>query len=87
MRQPIHYKHEGETNIIVADTKVAGPSTYNDAMNNSDKDKWNETMNLCIPTLSGNLLVHLKILGPCGANGFSIKRKVMIEKQRLSKID
>ena len=40
MKQPIRYGHEGETNILVVDTDVDDPISYNDAMKDIDKDKW-----------------------------------------------
>ena len=46
VRQPIQYRHEGETNVLVADTDVDDPTLYNDAMKDLDKDKWLEAMNL-----------------------------------------
>ena len=45
MRQPIRYEHEGEIGFLVSDTNQDDPSTYKDAMDDSDKEKWLEAMN------------------------------------------
>ena len=46
LRQPIRYGHEGETNVLVADTDVNDSTPYNDVMKDLDKDNWLEAMSL-----------------------------------------
>lgn len=45
VRPPSHYRHEGEVQLLVSDTNHDDPSTYHDAMDDSDKDKWQDAMN------------------------------------------
>ena len=54
MRQPIRYEHEGETNVLIADTDVYDPSSYNDATKDSDNDKWLEAINLKMESMYSN---------------------------------
>ena len=39
VRQPIHYGHEGEAQVLVSDTNQDDAMTYRDAIDDSDKDK------------------------------------------------
>ena len=45
VRLPSHYKHEGEVQFLVSVTNQDDPLTYRDAMDDSDKDKWQDAMN------------------------------------------
>ena len=70
VRQLIRYGHEGETNILVADTDIDDSTSYNDAMKDIDKDKWFEAMNLQMESMYSNsvwkLVDPLKNVKPIG---------------------
>ena len=40
MRQPTRYGHEGKVGLLVSDTNQDDPLTYDEAMDDSDKEKW-----------------------------------------------
>ena len=54
VRQPIRYEHEGEIGFLVSDTNQDDPSTYRDAMDDSDKEKWLEAMNQEMESMYSN---------------------------------
>ena len=45
MRLPSHYRHEGEVQFLLSATNQDDPLTYRDAMDDSDKEKWQDAMN------------------------------------------
>ena len=45
VRLPSRYGHEGEVKFLVSVTNQDDPFTYRDAMDDSDKDKWQDAMN------------------------------------------
>ena len=45
VRLPSYYGHEGEVQFLVSITNQDDPLTYCDAMDDSDKDKWQDAMN------------------------------------------
>ena len=45
VRLPSHYEHEGEVQFLVSVTNQDDPLTYRDAMDDSDKDKWQDARN------------------------------------------
>ena len=45
VRLPSRYEHEGEVQFLVSFTNQDDPLTYRDAMDDSDKDKWQDSMN------------------------------------------
>ena len=45
VRLPSRYGHEGEVQFLVSVTNQDDPLTYRDAMDDSDKDKWQDAMN------------------------------------------
>ena len=45
MRPPSRYGHEGEVQLLVSDTNQDDPSTYHDAIDDSNEDKWQDAMN------------------------------------------
>ena len=45
VRLPSHYGHEGEVQFLVSVTNQDDPLTYRYAMDDSDKDKWQDAMN------------------------------------------
>ena len=45
MRLPSRYGHEGEVQFLVSVTNNDDPLTYRDAMDDSNKDKWQDAMN------------------------------------------
>ena len=45
MRLPSRYEHEGEVQFLVSVANLDDPLTYCDAMDDSDKDKWQDAMN------------------------------------------
>ena len=51
-KQPTCYEHEVQ--IPVSDTNKGDPLTFKDAMNDSDKDKWQEAMNQEIESMYSN---------------------------------
>ena len=59
VRQPIHYEHEGEIGFLVSDTNQDDPSTYKDAMDDSDKEKWLEAMNQEMESMYSNSVWEL----------------------------
>ena len=59
MRQPTRYGHEGEVGLLVSDTNQDDPSTYADAMDDSDKEKWLEAMNQEMESMYSNSVWEL----------------------------
>ena len=54
VRLPSHYGHEGEVQFLVAFTNQDDPLTYRDAMDDSDKDKWQDAMNQEMESMYSN---------------------------------
>ena len=51
-KQPTHYEHEVQ--MLVSDTNKDDPLTFKDAMNDSDKDKWQDAMNQEMESMYSN---------------------------------
>ena len=79
MRQPIRYRHEGETNAPVVDTDIDDPTSYNDAMKDIDKDKWLEAVNLAMESVYSNSVWELvdpsENFRPIGCKWFFKKKR------------
>ena len=59
MRQPTRYGHEGEVGLLVSDTNQDDPLTYADAMDDSDKENWQEAMNQEMESMYSNSVWEL----------------------------
>ena len=59
VRQPIRYGHEGEAMLLVSDTNPDDPSTFKDAMDDSDKELWLEAMNQEMESMYSNSVWEL----------------------------
>ena len=59
MRLPSHYGHEGEVQFLVLVTNQDDPLTYRDAMDDSDKDKWQDAMNQEMESMYSNYVLEL----------------------------
>ena len=51
-KQPIRYEHEVQ--MLVSDTNKYDPLTFKDAMNDFDKDKWQDAMNQEMESMYSN---------------------------------
>ena len=54
VRLPSRYGHEGEVQFLVSVTNQDDPLTYCDAMDDSDKDKWQDAMNQEMESMYSN---------------------------------
>ena len=59
MRLPSRYGHEGEVQFLVSVTNQDDPLTYHDAMDDSDKDKWQDAMNQEMESMYSNYVWEL----------------------------
>ena len=59
MRLPSYYGHEGEVQFLVSVTNQDDPLTYRDAMDDSDKDKWQDSMNQEMESMYSNSVWEL----------------------------
>ena len=66
----VHYRKENKANIVVSDTNEDDPVSYKEAMVNSNKEKWQETMNQEMESMYSNsvceLVDPLKYVKPSG---------------------
>ena len=54
VRLPSHYGHEGEVQLLVSVTNQDDPVTYRDVMDDSNKDKWQDSMNQEMESMYSN---------------------------------
>ena len=59
VRLPSRYRHEGEVQFLVSVTNQDDPLTYRDAMDDSDKDKWQDAMNQEMESMYSNSVWEL----------------------------
>ena len=59
VRLPSRYGHEGEVQFLVSVTNQDNPLTYRDAMDDSDKDKWQDAMNQEMESMYSNFVWEL----------------------------
>ena len=59
VRPPSRYGHEGEVQLLVSDTNQDDPSTYHDAMDDFDKDKWQDAINQEMESMYSNSVWEL----------------------------
>ena len=59
MRLSSCYGHEGEAQFLVSVTNQDDPLTYRDAMDDSDKDKWQDAMNQEMESMYSNSIREL----------------------------
>ena len=59
MKLPSQYGHEGEVQFPVSVTNQDDPLTYRDAMDDSDKYKWQDAMNQEIESMYSNSVKEL----------------------------
>ena len=59
MRLPSRYEHEEEVQFLVSVTNQDDPLTYRDAMDDSDKDKWQDAMNQEMESMYSNFVWEL----------------------------
>ena len=59
MRLPSHYGHEGEVKFLLSITNQDDPLTYHDAMDDSDKYKWQDAMNQEMESMYSNSVWEL----------------------------
>ena len=59
VRLPSRYGHEGEVQFLVSITNQDDPLANHDAMDDSDKDKWQDTMNQEIESMYSNSVWEL----------------------------
>ena len=59
VRPPTRYGHEGEAELLVSDTNQDDPLTYKHAMEDSDKEKWQEAMNQEMESMYSNSVWEL----------------------------
>ena len=59
VRLPSRYRHEGEVQFLVSLTNQDDPLTYCDAMDDSDKDKWQDSMNQEMESMYSNFIWEL----------------------------
>ena len=59
VRLPSRYGHEGEVQFLVSVTNQDDPLTYRDAMDDSDKDKWQDAMNQEMESMYSNSIWEL----------------------------
>ena len=59
VRLPSHYGHEGEVQFLVSVTNQVDPLTYRDAMDDSNKDKWQDAMNQEMESMYSNFVWEL----------------------------
>ena len=59
MRLPSHYGHEGEVQFLMSVTNQNDPLTYRDAMDDSDKDKWQDAINQEMESMYSNSVWEL----------------------------
>ena len=92
VRQPSRYGHEGEVQFLVSVTNQDDPLRYCDAMEDSDKDKWQDAMNQEMESMYSNsfweLVDPLEDVRPIGCKWIfkrkrGIDRKVETFKARL----
>ena len=74
MRLPSRYGHEGEVQFLVSVTNQDDPLTYRDAMDDSDKDKWQEEMESMYSNSVWELVDPLEDARPIGCK-WIFKRK------------
>ena len=81
VRLPSCYGHEGEVQFLVSVTNQGDPLTYHDAIDDSDKNKWQDAMNQEMESMYSNsfweLVDPLEDVRPIGCKWiFKIKRGV-----------
>ena len=54
MRLPSFYEHEGEVQFLVSVTNQDDPLSYRDAMDDSDKNKWQDALNQEMESIYSN---------------------------------
>ena len=59
VRLPSRYGHEGEVQFLVSVTNQDDPLTYHDAMDDSDKDKWQDALNQEMESMYSNSVCEL----------------------------
>ena len=59
VRLPSRYGHEGEVQFLVSVTYQDDPLTYRDAMDDSDKEKWQDSMNQEMESMYSNSIWEL----------------------------
>ena len=59
VRLPSRYEHEGEVQFLVSVTNQDDPLTYRDAMDDFDKDKWQDAMNQEMESMYSNSVWEL----------------------------
>ena len=59
VRLPSPHEHEKEVQFLVLVTNQDDPLTYRDAMDDSDKDKWQDTMNQEMESMYSNSIWEL----------------------------
>ena len=86
MRLPSRYGHEGEVQFLVSVTNQDDPLTYHNAMDDSDKDKWQDAMNQEMESMYSNSVWELvdppEDARPIGCK-WIFKRKMETFKARL----
>ena len=59
MRLPSHYGYEGDIQFLVSITNQNDPLTYRDAIDDYDKDKWQDAMNQEMESMYSNFVWEL----------------------------
>ena len=59
VRLPSYYRHEEEVQFLVSVTNQDDPLTYRDAMDDADKDKWQDAMNQEMESIYSNFVWEL----------------------------
>ena len=59
IRPPVRYREIGEAQIAISDESVDDPLTYQDAMEDSDKEEWLKAMNLEMESMYSNSVWEL----------------------------